>query len=694
MELRELVKRKIATDDKRPDPGPLHIRASFVPGSANVEDRTVDIVWTTGASVRRWRWTSDFRIEEYEQRLEVSKRAVDLEFFNSGRAPFLDLHNAYSNDAILGVIVEGSVEIDEKAGEGRAKVRFDETELAERRFGSVRRGILRNTSVGFNIHENKQTRDPDEARGVVRELTATRWEPLETSAVPIGADRGSSVRDARAYVARVSSTINASEEGTVEDNSKDKNKAPAEKAPAGMTDEQRAAAVAEGQRIEAARQSEVRLVARTLRFDEGSEEVKAILSDPTKTVDVARAELLRAAAARDEKDPTSGARSGVTVGSEESEKRAAGIVTALMHRAFPNERDADGKRLYEIEPGSPSSEYAHRSLLWIAEDCLRRSGVDTRFMSRGAIASAALAMRSPSSVRSAGMISTSDFALILTDVTKKSLRLGYDITPRTFTQWARRVTTNDLKDIKRLQLSGGLALAAVAEGDEYTYGRTHEAKETYALQKFGRIIAITEETLINDDLDAFSRVGQIYGAAAADLESDVVYGVLGNNPDMADGVALFHGDHNNLATTNVGAPSVTSIGEGRRAVRRQTDLDGVRRLNLAARFLLSGTKHETTIDQMLGDIQASDQTGVIPRYIRSLVPVIEPRLDDFSEDAWYLLADPARIDTVEYAYLDGEEGLQITTRSGFEIDGVEIKAKMRFAAAPIDHRGMFKNAGA
>ncbi len=59
-----------------------------------------------------------------------------------------------------------------------------------------------------------------------------------------------------------------------------------------------------------------------------------------------------------------------------------------------------------------------------------------------------------------------------------------------------------------------------------------------------------------------------------------------------------------------------------------------------------------------------------------------------------LVADPSRIDTVEFAYLDGQEGVYIETRAGFEVDGLEIKARHDFAAKAIDWRGLYKNAGA
>jgi len=94
------------------------------------------------------------------------------------------------------------------------------------------------------------------------------------------------------------------------------------------------------------------------------------------------------------------------------------------------------------------------------------------------------------------------------------------------------------------------------------------------------------------------------------------------------------------------------------------------------------------------NIASSDQTKVVPEWVRSLVPVVEPRLDDSSLTAWYLFVDPAQIDTVEYCFLEGQEGVYFETKQGFEVDGVEMKARMDFGAAAIEYRGMQKNTGA
>jgi hypothetical protein len=51
------------------------------------------------------------------------------------------------------------------------------------------------------------------------------------------------------------------------------------------------------------------------------------------------------------------------------------------------------------------------------------------------------------------------------------------------------------------------------------------------------------------------------------------------------------------------------------------------------------------------------------------------------------------IDTIEYCYLEGQQGVYTETRQGFDVDGFEIKARLDFAAAPVEYRGLQKNVG-
>lgn len=72
--------------------------------------------------------------------------------------------------------------------------------------------------------------------------------------------------------------------------------------------------------------------------------------------------------------------------------------------------------------------------------------------------------------------------------------------------------------------------------------------------------------------------------------------------------------------------------------------------------------------------------------------VVEPRLSD--PDAWYLAADQAVHDGLEYAYLEGQTGLNIETRLDFNVDGVEVRARMDFGGGWVDHRSWVRSSGA
>ena len=106
--------------------------------------------------------------------------------------------------------------------------------------------------------------------------------------------------------------------------------------------------------------------------------------------------------------------------------------------------------------------------------------------------------------------------------------------------------------MQRTQLGGAPDLEKVLEAGEFKYGTIGEGKEVYALATYGRIVAITRQTLINDDLDAFTRLPAAFGASAADLE---IRHRL-RDPDRRTrrwrtAPPLFHADHGNLGTAAV-----------------------------------------------------------------------------------------------------------------------------------------------
>ncbi len=76
----------------------------------------------------------------------------------------------------------------------------------------------------------------------------------------------------------------------------------------------------------------------------------------------------------------------------------------------------------------------------------------------------------------------------------------------------------------------------------------------------------------------------------------------------------------------------------------------------------------------------------------NLAVVVDPRLDAKSATRWYLIG--GGFDGLWVSYLEGSTGPQIDTKAGFEIDGVQLRVRLDFGAAFIDHRGWYSNAGA
>lgn len=373
--------------------------------------------------------------------------------------------------------------------------------------------------------------------------------------------------------------------------------------------------------------------------------------------------------------PSGGQRRGDGLTQDETVNYRDGAVQSVLHRVDPAAYKLDEK----------SKEFRGFDLGDLARDCAERAGRKTRGMSRAEIAIVALQ-------------STSDFPNILESVITKTLRRGYESAARTFTGFSRQATLPDFKQISRAQIGGAPSLKRVLEGAEYEHGTIGDGAEKYAVQKYGRIVAISWETVINDDLDALSRIPQAFGASAAELESDIVYAILTGNPDMADGVALFHADHGNLGTAAdladaLDPTAANPIAEMRKLMTLQKGLEG-QYITVRPRYLIvPPSLEEAAIKITSANFVASkgvDQNVFGP----SLIPISEPRLEDASSTAWFGAAEPTTIDTIEYAFLEGHEGVFTETKQGFEVDGVQVKCRHVFGAKAIDWRGLFKNAGA
>lgn len=656
---------------------PMQTRAAaFAPGSINENDRTIELVWSTGATVRRKDW---YNGRVYDEELSLDPAHVDLSRLNNG-APLLNTHRSYELEGVVGVVESASI----KNGEGHAVVRFSERDEVAGLWNDVRAGIIRNVSIGYAVRAFECI----EEDGKVEIRRAIDWQPSEISLVPVGADADAGTRSDKEkmspceFINRASAhnqevvmpkkTEETAADAATRAAEEEKTRAAAVAAAAAAPVEPTTKTVdadalrAEGQTAERTRQSDIHTAARNLGIE--GEVVDKLITDGT-SADAARTALI------DHHADTANAGQAIS-GTVRDHNHQDNTDPKVMATRMG---EAAACRYTGETPAEEASQYVGLSMTDMARDLLDVAGVSTRGLRSHEIIERAMA--------------SSDLPILLTETGDRMLLPGYQKTPSTFKRIAKQTTNRDFRAKSMIRDGDFPTLLPLNEHGELKQGSLSESKETIQLSTVGRRLALTREMLINDDLGYFADLAFKAGQASALYENTAAWSVITTNADMADGTALFHADHGNLAGSGA-AISVTSVGARKSAMRTQTNQDG-NTLNYTPALLVVPSAKEAVAEQYLSDLviptKASD---AVPASHKQLELLVEPLLDADSATAWYMFANPELLAALVYAYLEGREGPQLARRETTTVLGIEFDVLLDTAVAAVEHRAAQKNPGA
>lgn len=628
--------------------GLLQTRAMFEPSTINVEERTVEVVWTTGAQVKRASWSRGDYIEE----LSLAQGHVRLERLNMG-APLLDSHDSFGLRNVMGVVERAWL----NGAEGRALVRFSRRDDVEPIFQDVRDGILRNISVGYKTH--KTERDETGALPVER---AVDWEPYELSLVPIPADAGAQVRSEEAPATQPSEqersmTLPANGVQATEPTQEIESRAAAPAAPAP------AAPAVDVEAIRAEERKRAAGILDTARKLEVSEDLARQLIEQGVTLDAAREALIDARSTEERRVPNL---SRVEVTQDHGQKRFVAMEQALQARAGFGSWDDGGAR-----------EYVGTTLLDMARECVERSGVGTRGMDKMELAGRALH-------------STSDFPLLMASIQRVTLKAAYAAEVQTWRPLAEQRNLPDFREMKELEVGGQMIPEEIKEGGEYKAGTVQEQQGAWSLTEYGKKVVVGRRLIINDNLGYITRIIQIMARGVATLESNLMWGLItGNVKTTGDGKVLFHADHKNTGT---GAIGETAISEARRKMRNQVDFTGKNPLYVVPRYILLPTTLETAFDKFNTTVSPS-QTSEVNIFSGYLQKIVEPRLDASSEAQFYIVGDYPGVDKLVYGYLEGEAGATIDSEIKRDPDGITTYLRHSFGCHVPQHQAFYRSSG-
>lgn len=409
----------------------------------------------------------------------------------------------------------------------------------------------------------------------------------------------------------------------------------------------------------------------------------ACLADPRMTVEQAQARLLQRLP--NGATPLASASTRNTFGQngtgrDEADIRRTRIADGILARAGI----LTGAEAVTARQDNPA---AHQPLYLVAEQSLILAGVNTRNMDRDQISRMALAQ------------STGDFPVILENVLNKMLLAAYRLQQFTWSRFCATGTLSDYRPHNRYHMGSFSDLKPVNEEGEYENGVLSDAaKETIQGRRKGRILQITPEVLVNDDLGAFSRPTTALGQAAARTIEKDVYALFALNgglgPVMSDGKTLFHADHGNIATTG-GAPTIALIDAARQQMAQQMDVGGNDYLDIVPSIFLGplslgSTARELNAQEYNDESQKQQRKPNVVRGLFSDV-VDSPRL---SGTAWMMLADPNLEPVLEVAFLNGVQTPTLEQETNFRTDGISWKVVHRYGVGAVGSKGAVRNAGA
>lgn len=450
-----------------------------------VTQRLCDVIWTTGATVRRYDWWND---EHYDESLEVSESAIRMTRMNDG-APLLNSHYSWDTRDVLGRVERVWIE----KGVGYATVRFSNRKSVDEIWQDVSEGILSKISVGYRVHAWEIVRKD----GQVTTKRATDWEPHEISLVAIPADSGCSVRSwnsLNAPATRMEGNVPQPTNTTPATDGADTEtrtdvQTPASETRAGNPD---AADIVRYASVEANGLT----MADALRFiDEGK-----------SLNDVVRSNLAAHAAAAQETavntNRTSASVTGERSPDREMELRREAFSAVQLERA--------GFKAPEIS--DEAREFAGQSVRSIAMACLRNAG---RTVSSDAddysIIGEAFEMRSQG-----GVIASSDIAIALGEPVRAVLETKYEdeIEETNYQNWTGSTTVPNFKPQKAIHVGLLTGIRDISEGGQIPLARLGAGARFFQLGTRGLKISFTREAIINDDfgilLQAVGKLGVIY----------------------------------------------------------------------------------------------------------------------------------------------------------------------------------------
>lgn len=306
------------------------------------------------------------------------------------------------------------------------------------------------------------------------------------------------------------------------------------------------------------------------------------------------------------------------------------------------------------------------------------------------------AFSDPKPVRASGF-STINTPYILSNVANKFVREAFGFVENAWRDITAVRNVSDFKQISTHSLTGDLTYEKLGAGGEIKHGELGEQRYTNKADTYAKMLAITRQDIINDDLGAFQAVPRRLGRGAALKINEVFW------TEFMDNSTFFTVGRGNYDEGTDTALTAAGLDAALVFWNALTDPDGkpmghTPRILLvppgqwyAAQALMTSTNFNngTTSNQPERNVFAGMFRVVMSRYLAN------SSFTGNSSTAYYLLADPMDVPVIETAFLGGrEEPVVETAEADFNALGIQMRGYHDFGVNLQEYRGGCKFKGA
>lgn len=296
--------------------------------------------------------------------------------------------------------------------------------------------------------------------------------------------------------------------------------------------------------------------------------------------------------------------------------------------------------------------------------------------------------------------SSADIAGILSNTANKFILDSFMAVEQTWRQIAAIRNARDFKTMTSYRLTGNLQYEKVGANGEIKHGELGTDSMTNKVDTHAKMMAISRQDIINDDLGALQKIPAMLGRGAGLQLNEVFWTEF-----LADNTTFF-----TLALGNYmeGAGTVLSIDQLTALellFLNMLDSNG-KPLGITPRYLLTPNAltvkaAEITKSTEVRDTTASTKIGVSNPHAGKFEPIRSSYLHNskmgggYSDKAWYLLADPRDLAAIEVAFLNGVETPTIESSDvDFDTLGIQMRGYHDFGVKKQEYRAICKSKGA